>query len=269
MDYYNILGVNKTASPDEIKQAYRKLAMQHHPDKGGNEKTFQQINEAYDTLKDPAKRQQYDNPAPRNDFNFRANNFEDIFGTFFKQGMQQRPRKNRDVRLQVTITLEDVLNGKNLVAEYVLPSGQNVSANLHLHPGVEHGQAIRFKGLGDNSIPQLEKGDLILVIQIQKHPVFHREGMNLIVKKEINALDLLYGTTIDVKTLKGNTVRVTIPQGTQPNTLMSISDHGLVDQRTGKTGRLFLEIKCIIPKIKDENILKRIKDLNDEISHST
>ena len=83
MDYYKRLGVNKSASPEELKRAYKKLAMQHHPDRGGDQKTFQEINEAYDTLKDPAKRQQYDNPQPRADFNMNSQNMNDIFSQFF------------------------------------------------------------------------------------------------------------------------------------------------------------------------------------------
>lgn len=81
MDYYNRLGVNKSASPDEIKRAYKKLAMRHHPDRGGNQKTFQEINEAYDTLKDPNKKAAYDNPQPQ--MNINSGNMNDIFSSFF------------------------------------------------------------------------------------------------------------------------------------------------------------------------------------------
>lgn len=267
MDYYNRLGVQKNASPDEIKRAYRKLAMQHHPDKGGDEKMFQQINEAYDTLKDPAKRQQYDNPQPQN-ININSQNFEDIFGAFFGNNFRQQ-RRNKDIRLQVEITLEDVLYGKNLVLNYNLATGEKATANIHIHPGVDHGQGIRFKGLGDNSIRGLPRGDLLIIIKVLKHNTFHRENMHLILKKEISVFDLLLGTKILVKTLKGSNIEVTVPKGTQPNTLLSVTDNGLPDQRSGRMGNLYIELKGVVPKVSDVTLIERIKDINDELNNRT
>ena len=266
MNYYNILGVNKTASPDEIKRAYRKLAMQHHPDKGGDEKTFQQINEAYDTLKDTTKRTQYDNPRPQNSFTMNTNNFEDIFGAFFNQRQQ---RRNQDIKLQVEITLEDVLHGKNLVANYTMLDGQRSSASVHIHPGVEHGQGIKFKGIGDNSFKNAPPGDLYIIVKVKQHNEFKRERNHLIIKQEINVFDLISGTKVLVKTIKGSKIEVSIPKGTQPNTLLSVSEYGLPDQRTGRFGNLYIDIKAVVPKVTDESLIERVKSLNDAINRST
>ena len=109
MDYYERLGVSRNASPDEIKRAYKKLAIKHHPDKGGDHATFAGINEAYDTLKDPAKKQQYDNPTPQgfgpNGFEGMGG-FEDLFSQFgFKFNQPQRQQRNQDVQLRYNIDL--------------------------------------------------------------------------------------------------------------------------------------------------------------------
>ena len=119
MDYYNILGVSRTATDSEIKAAYRKLAMQYHPDRGGDSTRFAQINEAYEVLKDPQRRSRYDNPQPQG-FNFNTGNmphgFEDLFTTF---GFNRRQAmQNRNVQIAHSIELEDVFKGKSVITKY-------------------------------------------------------------------------------------------------------------------------------------------------------
>ena len=138
-DYYNILGVNENASPDEIKKAYRKLANQHHPDKGGDQARFKDISVAYDTLSDQNKRAEYDQQRRfgngNGQFHFNSgdfNNFGDIFGSHFDPfGNRSNPfadifggrrmQRNRDLNIQRQITLLDSFNGKQLEASYTLP----------------------------------------------------------------------------------------------------------------------------------------------------
>lgn len=262
MDYYKTLGVSKTATQEEIKKAYKKLAMEHHPDRGGDTARFSEINEAYETLKDPKKRQEYDSPRP--EINFNSQNFEDIFSAFFGgRGMQAR--RNRDLKLSVSITLEEVFSGKDLIANYNLSNGQNTTANIRIHPGVQHGEAIRYKGMGDNSVSGLPRGDLIVHVNVLRHKTFERDGRNLKTNIEINTLDLILGTKISITTLTGSLINVNIPKGTNPGTILSVAGHGLPDFRTGLTGNLYITIKGKTPKIENDDILKRIKQINDEV----
>lgn len=268
MDYYELLGVSKTASPEEIKSAYKKLVMKHHPDRGGDSDLFKQINEAYDTLKDPAKRQAYDNPQPswnQSDYNFRSENINDIFGSFFHS--MNVPRKNRDIKLSINISLEDVLYGKELLVKYKNFNGKDCTATVQIPFGIEHGEGIKYRGLGDDSNPRLPNGDLIVFIKILRHPIFERDGAHLKVTKSISVLELITGAKLDINTLQGNNISVTVPEKTNPNTVLSVSGYGLPDRATGKSGNLYITLKGIVPKNINNDILERIKHINDEISN--
>ena len=270
MDYYSILGVDRSADQNQIKRAYRELVKKHHPDQGGDAEQFKQINEAYETLKDPARRQQYDNPQPRNQSQYRhdPNDLNDLFGAFFNQ----RPRyqaQNRDIKVAITITLEEALSGKDVVATYTLTNGDSASANIRIHPGVDHGEAIRFRGLGDNYINSVPRGDLIVFVKVLRHRDFDRDGKHLKKTININVFELILGKKIIVKTLQGNDITVNIPSGTNPGTILSVAGYGLPDIRAGRSGNLYLAIKAVTPKINDESLLERIKKINDEFSSST
>jgi curved DNA-binding protein len=269
MDYYTRLGVDKKASPEELKRAYKKLAMQHHPDRGGDQKTFQEINEAYDTLKDPAKRQQYDNPQPRADFNMNSQNMNDIFSQFFGGGMQQRVRRNRDVTINVRVSLQDVMTGKDVVGKYRLNSGREEVANIKIPAGVEDNLIMQYRGLGDDIIPNAQRGNLNVKVTVEKHPTFVRDRSHLRTKCSINVLELILGTDVYVTNLSGDNVKVKIPKGTNPGTILSIAGHGLPDMNTGRKGNLYLEIKGITPKIDDWDLLKKVSEINNGISTST
>jgi molecular chaperone DnaJ len=127
-DYYEVLGVNKNSTPDEIKKAYRKQSMEHHPDKGGNEEAFKEVAEAYETLSDPSKKESYDtygHNAPKNNFGGGGNPF-DIFAEMFGRSgfnpfanqQQQRQRRGNDLNLSVKLTLEEIFTGTNKKFKY-------------------------------------------------------------------------------------------------------------------------------------------------------
>jgi len=263
MDYYNRLGVNKSASPDEIKRAYKKLAMRHHPDRGGNQKTFQEINEAYDTLKDPNKKAAYDNPQPQ--MNINSGNMNDIFSSFFGGGRRVL-RKNPDVTINVTVELEDIIEGKNIVGRYNLRSGEEVVANIHIPAGIESGQILQLKGLGDNINPNLPRGDLLAKITVKSHKRFVRDRLHLRTSCSINVLELILGTEIVIDKLGGGPIIVKIPAGTNPGTILSIAGYGIKDYRTQRTGNLYVEVKGTTPKLDRYEDLDRIKKLYDEFS---
>lgn len=276
MDYYSILGVNKDASAEQLKKAYRKLAMENHPDRGGDGQKFAQINEAYDTLKDPQKRQQYDNPQSNYSFNtnsFDGNfgNFNDMFSHMFGQGFaqQQRQSRNKDIRLRVNLTLEDVLHGKDFLATYKMLNGVETSASIRINPGVNDGQLMRYRGLGDHSIPNLPRGDLIMQISVARHNRYLRDGSNLHIEEKINLLEFVTGTTRNIPTLDSGLVRLTVPAGTNPGTILSISGKGLPEIGSGRTGNLYVRLKGITPKVNDPQLLERINQINDAINTST
>jgi DnaJ-class molecular chaperone len=256
MDYYNRLGVNKSASPDEIKKAYKKLAMQHHPDRGGDNNTFSQINAAYDTLKDADKRFMYDREQnkPKVDFNSRA---------------QQRRHKNPDILLSVKIDLRDVMTGKEILGRYTLNNGLNQTANIKIPPGVHNGDTLRFAGMGDNINPSMPRGDLYVKISIQPHKTFKRENNHLRIIKRCSILDLITGTTIKIETLLGSSVNLTIPKGLNPGTTLSLSGHGLPQINTNQIGHLYVQILGETPNITDIELLEKVQELKNGINTRT
>jgi curved DNA-binding protein len=268
-DYYSTLGVSKTANQDEIKRAYRKLAAQHHPDRGGDKEKFQEIQAAYDTLSDPEKRSQYDNPQPQ--FHFQQGGvppgFEDIFSAFgggpfgdFFGRRQHRPR-NRNLNLQTTIDLVDAFNGKELLANITLPSGKDQTLQIKIPAGIQDGTTLRLTGMGDDTIPNAPRGDLHLTVNIAPHTVFRRQGDDLIKTITITCIDAMLGKTLRVSTIDNKNLDVNITPGTQYGTILSLNGYGMPHiQDNRMRGRLLLEIAVIIPSNLTEtqkNLLKQ------------
>jgi len=257
-NYYQTLGIEKNASEDDIKRAYRKMAMRHHPDRGGDQVEFQKIQEAYSVLSDPAKRQQYDNPQPQPQFHhFHGGvppGFEDLFRQFgvnFGFGHQQ-PR-NRTLNLQTTISLEDALNGKEIVANIILPNGKENIINVKVPPGIQDGNTLRLRELGDDSVPGMPRGDVHLTINIDPHPEFQRQGDDLIKNVDVNVFDAMLGYTLPVYTLDHRLLEVNIPPGTQHGTTLSIQGHGMPNINDSRfRGRMLLNLKIIIPTLTTE-----------------
>ena len=260
MDHYSTLGVAKTATPDEIKKAYRKLASQHHPDKGGDTAKFQEIEEAYRTLSDPEKRAQYDNPQPQfnGGFGGMPPGFEDIFAQAFGGGgnpfgnmfgRRQQPQRNRTMNLNATISLEDAFNGKEILATIKLPSGSEQVIEIKIPPGVGDGTVLRLANMGDDTYPNIPRGDIHLTVVITQHPVFSRQGDDLIRNIEITCVEAMLGKIIQVDTLDGKTLEVKLNPGTQPGQLMSAQGYGMPSMRDPRfKGRLLMNINVTVPK---------------------
>lgn len=272
MDYYSTLGINRNASQDEIKKAYRKMAMEHHPDRGGDEKKFKQISEAYEILSDPQKKQMVDMGVdPKNqhrgggfnqgpfEFHFGANNFEDIFSNFGFGGFRNHVQRNKTISLMVDLTLEDVLKGKDLDAEVIIPNGKKKIISINIPSGIDEGQQIRYQGMGDNSIPNIPAGDLIVNIRIIPHKTFRREGDNIIVEKIISAWDAMLGTKIDIDTLDHKKLEISVPAGSQPDTVLSCRGEGLPNMRNRQRGHLLIKIKVKIPRIVENEHVSLIE----------
>jgi curved DNA-binding protein len=264
MDYYSILGVNKNASQEDIRKAYKKQCMKHHPDRGGSEEQIKKVNEAYNTLKDPRSRAEYDNPQRQFNFNtgnMGGNPFGDIFGQ-----MHRRQRRNQDVTINIKLDLLDVLYGKELTARYQLPSGKIKEANIDIPPGIEDGVGIRFRGLGDDTIPNTHNGDLIVRVRIQEPINWKRSGNDLRTKITVSIFDCMLGGTTEITTLEGKRLKLNIPKGTQPNAIFSIPNHGIPNVQNGIRGNIFVELKTIIPKIENDEILKDLEKIKNALN---
>jgi curved DNA-binding protein len=269
MDYYSILGINKQASQDEIKKAYRKQAMANHPDRGGDSGKFAQINEAYETLKDPNKRQAYDNPQVRmNTQSFDVNDMNTIFEAMFGRGARPQQRRNQDIKIGIRISLADAATGKDVLATYKLRNGRESSASIRIHPGVNDMEVIRFQGLGDATHPQLPRGDLLVQIRVLSHARFERDGRNLRTNLDVDVFELMLGTTMIIDKLTGGPLRVKIPKGTNPGTVLSVAGHGMPDPKAGRTGNLYIHIKGILPKLNTIQE-EKVKRLNDELNNGS
>jgi curved DNA-binding protein len=276
MDYYSILGVSRNASEQDIRKAYKKKSMQHHPDRGGNEEEFKKINEAYQTLRDSQKRQQYDNPGPDFSFNsqhfqqgrnpFAGTPFEDIFGRnpAGQHGRGPTPR-NRDITIQAKIDLEEVLLGKNLIIQYTLSNRKLETVTVDVPPGARHGDTIKYQGLGDNGDPRFPRGDLNVRMHINKHRQWARDGDNLIAKIDTNVFDFLTGGAIIVKTLDKKELELKIPKGTQPGQTFNIPGYGIPNLQTGKRGNVYITVNAHIPIIKDESLIHKVTQLKNEL----
>lgn len=273
MDYYSTLGLTRSASDADIKKAYRSLAMKHHPDRGGDEKKFKEISQAYDFLSDPEKKKMIDmGMDPNNqqsggfrhgaspfEFHFNTGNMDDIFSNF-GFGFGGRPQsRNKSININVEVTLEDILKGKELNAEIAIPGGRKKMINITIPPGIENGQQIKYSGMGDNSIPDIRPGDLIVNIFVRNHHVFKREGDSLILDKTISVWDAMIGTSVDIETLDNKNLNITVPAGTQPETVLSCRGEGLPNVRNKQRGNLLIRIKVAVPRNLTVDEMTRIK----------
>ena len=266
MDHYNTLGVPRSATQEEIKKSYRKLAMQHHPDRGGDQNKFQEIQTAYDTLSDPGKRASYDNPAPQHPFggfsqhpggfSFNVNGFDlnDLFGSAFGQQrpnpFQQQQPQRQIFRTRINVSLIDVHNGSDQVLQLGTPNGIK-TINIKIPPGIHSGASIRYENLIDD-------GSLIIEFIVLPDLTFTREGDNLYSNIPISVLDLIVGTKIEFTTIAGNTLQVSIPPNTQPYQQIKLGRHGMPSENGGKGDQILL-LKPYIPANIDAEIIDAIK----------
>jgi DnaJ-class molecular chaperone len=263
MDHYSTLGVAKNATPDEIKKAYRKLASQHHPDKGGDTATFQKLQSAYDTLADPTKRQQYDNPMPQG-FNHGTPQgfgpggippgFEHIFGQMFGGanpfdpfGNQRHQRPQSQVlRTVLNITLEQAFLGEEMAVKLQTPTNTH-AVKINVPKGVQNGTQLRI----DNAI---DSTSLLVEFRIAPHLKFDRQGNDLVSNQSISVLDLIVGTNFEFTTLSGKVLSVTVKPKTQPYMQLKLSGQGMPILNTNAYGDQIILIKPFIPDTIDEEI---------------
>ena len=257
-DHYATLGVSKDATQDEIKKAFRKLASQHHPDKGGDTEKFQEIQAAYDTLGDTDKRAAYDNPAPQGfqQYGGMPPGFEDVinqmfgnhgFGDIFGRRPTQ-PQRNRTLNIQTQITLEESFHGKEMVANLTLPNGKDQVLQIKIPAGISDGTTLRLAGMGDDSIPNIPRGDIHLTVNVQPHKTFQRTNDDLNCTLNLSCIDAMTGKNIQIETIDNKTLEVTIRPGTQHGQTLSAMGYGMPKVNDNRyRGRLLIHINILVP----------------------
>lgn len=265
MDHYQTLGVSRTASPEEIKRAYRKLASQHHPDKGGDTAMFQKVEEAYRVLSDPQQRSAYDNPQPQGfHFDFGNQNFDDIFAQFgFGPGFRQQSRRNRDIRTNIVLSLQETLSEQNKLISVKATNGDRQTVNVTIPRGVTHGAQIKYAGLGDNMFTNLPRGDLYVQIEVMPNPKFKTSGLDLLTEIEIDCFEAILGCERTVVGLDNRMFTVKIPAGCQPGTKLKLVGEGLYGFQVDIKGSLFVVVNVTVPRNLTEQQIQLIQNVQN------
>ena len=286
-DYYKILGVNKDASEEEVKKAFRKLAHVHHPDKsGGNESKFKEASEAYAVLSDKKKRAQYDAFGSDNsgfsarggsayggdpsgfsanmggfDFSgfgnvgFDTGDLGDILSSIFGG---RRVRRGRDIAVDIELSFQESIFGAERKVVVNSKFIKNKEVSISIPPGIDDGQMIRLTGQGETlegGVP----GDLYVKVHVRKHPYLRKEGHNLIMDLEIKLSEALLGAEKIIHTLDGE-ITLKVQAGTKHGTILRVKGKG-VPMGGGRRGDLYIRISIQIPDKLSKEARRNIEEL--------
>jgi len=274
-DYYQVLGVSKGAAVDEIKKAFRKLAVKYHPDKNPGikeaEEKFKEINEAYAVLSDPEKKAQYDRFGSSgfhqrysqedifrgfdvgDMFKDKGFGTEDIFSRIFGAGghhhgfhynVGREPGEN--FTMEVQISFRDAFSGGERRVSFKR-NGKREEIMVKIPAGIDTGAKLRISGKGGDGQRGGDPGDLVLLIQVAGDPHFARDGDDIVVEKQVRFTEAALGTAMDVDTLDG-TKRIKVPAGIQPGTRIRLK--GLGFPHMGQTGHgdFYVRIGVSVPE---------------------
>jgi DnaJ-class molecular chaperone len=295
-DYYEILGVRKGASPEELKKAYRELALKSHPDRVAPEKKkeaedqFKEISEAYAVLSDPQKRSLYDQYGHagvdqkfRQEDIFRGTDFRSVFEGFgdvdlgggfadlfsdlgfdlFGTGGRRKRRassaraeRSLDLEAPLSVSLEEACRGTQKAVSH-----QGRTLTVTVPPGVKTGSRLRMKGEGESR--GRDRGDLYLVVEVPPHPVFTREGSDLLTEVSVTLPQALLGAELSVPTLEGSVI-MKIPPGTQGGSTFRLRGKGMPELRGSGSGDELVKVNVQIPR----NLSPRQKELVEELAKS-
>ena len=298
VDYYQLLGVKKGASEEEIKKAYRKLAMKYHPDhtKGDKaaEEKFKKISEAYAVLSDKEKRKEYDTFGAegfRQRFSqediFRGFDFGDIFrefgfgGASFSgrgrgcgmrfnfggespfgslAGQQHARMKCSDLVYELPLTLKEVANGTTKTVS-LQHQGYSQKVTVKIPKGLISGKKLRLAGKGSPSPLGGPPGDLFIQAKVLNDPLYRAEKYDLHMNQELKLSEAVLGTSISVSTLDDKILSLKIPPGTRPGTKMRMPGHGLPRMKGSKNGDLYVKIQVKLPRQLTDEQKKLIEKL--------
>jgi len=291
-DPYEILGVSRTASQEEIRRAYRRLAKAWHPDRNpGNpqaEQRFKEVQAAYEVLGDAEHRAQYDRfgaGGPRPEFHawtaggtpFEQVRFDfgsdlsDIIEQFFQRaaGPRVRTRAGRraarargaDVEHAIDLSFEEAARGAVREVHLQVINGRHEPEHVRFRvpAGIEDGQRVRVRGKGQEGAAG--RGDLLITCRVHPHPYFRREGLDILLDVPLTVAEAALGTKVEIPTLEGPT-RVTVPPGTSSGTKLRLRGRGIRSARTGETGDMYAVVRVALPR----QLSPRARELIEQLS---
>lgn len=266
-DYYQTLGIERGASADDIKKAYRRMAAKHHPDReGGDKAKFQTIQEAYAVLGDDVKRTQYDNPNQGFSFEFggpQGFDFDSIFSMFGQRFQQGGPRpgtnqqsRPQHTRMSLWVKLEDVASGGKRTVNVGTQHG-TMTIEIDIPLGINDGDHVQYAGIGPQGT------DLVIQYRIHPTPKWNRNGLNLTTEHIVSIWDCITGSDIPLTDILGNQLMLTLPARTQPGSLLRLKGKGLID-RNGQVGDLLVRVQARIPDYIDPTLIDQIKSIHQK-----
>ncbi len=295
-DYYEILGIDRSASEAELKRAFKKLARKYHPDVNPGDKKaeerFKEISEAYAVLSDKEKRGRYDamghaafgggspwgegGAAPGMEDILREFGLGDILGGMFGGGRAGRggfgarprqPRRGQDLNYSMEIGFDDALKGLNTTI--TVPKTTQTDGGIErtteriqvkIPPGVSNGSRIRLAGKGESSLNGGAQGDLFIVTKVRDHPFFERKGDNLYLELPVTLGEALLGARVEINTFEGAT-KMTIPPSTQNGQVFRLPGKGAPKLKGSGQGDLYVTISVMLPERMDEESKEIVREL--------
>lgn len=299
-DYYETLGVSKSASDADIRKAYKQLAKQYHPDNNPGdeaaEQKFKEVQEAHSVLGDSEKRAQYDRfgkafgggAGPGGGYQWSPGagggsvDFGDIFGAggfdlgdiFGQMGGgaagrgRPRPRAGQNVEIEVEIPFQMACEGGNYNVSMRRPNGSIEPINVRIPAGINSGQQLRLSGQGHPGTNGGPAGDALLKIKVAAHPWFRREGDNLLLDLPLSPAEAALGTKVKVPTVSEGEVTLTVPPGTSTGGKLRLPKYGVKNAKTKAAGDQIVVVKVVIPKSATEPERKLYEQLLTEQTKS-
>ena len=279
-DLYKVLGVSKTDDASAVKKAYRKLAKDLHPDKTTGDKKledrFKEVSEAYEVLSDPKKRAEYEEMrealtsgrmggmggtggmgglggANHQDI-FGGGDPNDIFANLFGGGARRGPRRGQDLQTETTISFRDSIFGREINLRV---NSNSISARVPA--GINDGAKIKLKGRGE--MAQGGPGDLYVIVHVTKHPVYTRDGDNLLMTLPVTFTEAALGADIAVPTLSGEEVKVRLAPGTQNGKVLRLKGRGIT--RNHNTGDMLITVDVNVPQRLDSKAKKALEEFHE------
>lgn len=291
-DYYQILGVSRSATHDEIRKAYKKLARENHPDSKPGDKTaaekFKQASEAYEVLGDEEKRKQYDQygeaykyarqgggPAGgagpvdlESVFGQGGVDLGDLFGGVFGggRGGRRRSQATRGEDLQDTILIPFQMAATGGNYDVTINRVSKVETlSVKIPAGVQSGDTIRLGQQGTPGSGGGPAGDLLITVNVAPHPYFRREGSDVVLECPLTVTESLLGTRVDVPTLTEGQVTLTIPPGTSSGAKLRLKGKGFPNRKTGTPGDQYVVTRITVPKTIDPQTQEIIQSLAERL----